>query len=119
MDLIALLTGDSARYPPCPGIVGHQHNEPASETYECRERCAFGTPFFFVDLDNDVLTFFENLLDVDSFSRIGLFQEVLSGYLFQRQKAVALRVVIYEGGIETRLNAGNFTLVDVCFFLFS
>ena len=63
MDLIALLTGDSARYPPCPGIVGHQHNEPASETYECRERCTFGTPFFFVDLDNDVLTFFENLLD--------------------------------------------------------
>ena len=54
-----------------------------------------------------------------SFARIGLFHEVLAGNLFQRQKAVTLRAIFYESGIETRLDAGNFTLVDISFFLFS
>ena len=79
----------------------------------------FIAAFFFVDLDDDLLAFLDDLGDVDSaFDLVQGNLEVLAGYFFKRQKAMTIAAVIDKGGFETGLNAGDFGLIDIGLFLF-
>ncbi len=44
--------------------------------------------------------------------------KVFAGDFFQREKTVSLSAVINEGGFKAGFDAGNFTFIDIGFFLF-
>src|SRR5690606_13736180 len=118
--LFAVLAFDSARHAAGARVVRHQHEEAAGQTDEGRERSALVAAFLLLDLYDQLLTFFENVADVDPpVRRRGVGLEVLLGDFLQRQKAVPLSAVIDEAGFETGLDARDAAFVDVRFFLFA
>ena len=61
--LDALVAFDAARNATTARIVRHQHQVTAGEADEGRQRCALVAALVLIDLDNELLTFFENALN--------------------------------------------------------
>ena len=74
--------------------------------------------FLFLHLNDQLLAFLEQFLDVQAPTGPRRSAEVFLRDLFQRQETVALRTVFDECRFETRLDAGYPAFIDVGFFLF-
>ena len=118
-DDVALLALDAARDAAGAGVVRHQHDEPAGEADEGRERRTFGAAFLLIDLDDDLLAFAQNLADLDAIARFGLLDEVFVRDFLERQETVALDAVIYEARLEARFDPSDAAFVDVRLALLS
>ena len=64
--LFAIFAFDPARYAARACVVRHQHQEATGETDECGQRGAFVAAFFFFDLNDHLLTFVEELANVEA-----------------------------------------------------
>jgi hypothetical protein len=71
-----------------------------------------------LDLDDQLLAFLEQILDVLPALGRYLRAEVLLRDLLQRQEAVALSAIFDERSLETRLYPGDAAFINVGFFLF-
>ena len=116
--LLAILALDASRHTARAGVVRHQHQEPAGETDEGRERGAFVAAFLLFDLHDQFLAFLQQVLDIEAAAVRGLRPEVFLGDLLQRQEAMALRAIFDECRFETRLYAGYSAFINIGFFLF-
>ena len=99
-------------------VVGHQYHVTASEADLSGQGCALVAALFLVDLNNDFLTFFQHITDVDA-TWPWVLDEVLAGNFFQRQKTVAFSAKVDESRFQRRLDTSDLAFVDVGFFLFA
>src|SRR4051812_25056323 len=114
---VALFTFYPTRYASAAWIVRHQHDVTTGQTYEggkCRPLIA---ALVLVDLDDKFLAFTQRFPDGDS-CRIGVrvLKEGSADFL-ERKKPVALVAIVYEGGLEAGLDAGDDALVYIAFAL--
>jgi hypothetical protein len=116
--LIAILAFDAARHAARTRVVRHQHQESSGQTDVGGERRAFVAALLLFNLNDQLLAFPEQILDVLLALGGCLGAEVLPRDLFQRQKAMALRAVFDECRFETGLYAGDPAFIDIGFFLF-
>ena len=116
--LVAVFALDAAADATGPRVVRHQHEEAACQRDERGQGRALVAAFFLLDLDDDVLTFLQDLAHVHAVA-LRLAHEVLARDFLQWQEAVTLRAVIDEAGFERGLDAGDPALIDVGFFLFA
>ena len=115
---IPVFTLDTPGDPAGTRIVRHQDHVASCETDEGGEGCPLVAAFFLLYLNDQFLAFLERILDAESAGGIlGGIAEVVTGNFFQWQKAVTVSAVINKGSFEAGLDAGNFALVDVGFFL--
>jgi hypothetical protein len=112
----ALLAFDAPRYAAAARIVGHQNQIAAREADEGGEGRALGAAFVLVHLDDQLLAFREGVLDAGA-AGVYAWLEVGSRDFLEGKEAVALAAVVYERGLEARLDAGDYTLVDIAFAL--
>ena len=47
-----------------------------------------------------------------------VFRKIFAGDLFERQETMAISTIINEGCFQTRFDPGNFTFINIGFFLF-
>src|SRR5690606_36311091 len=78
-DRVALLALDAPRDATCARVVRHQDDESAREADERRQRGAFRAALLFIDLNDDLLAFAQDLADLHTLARLGLLDEVLAG----------------------------------------
>jgi len=116
-DLVALGPLDAPRDAAGPRIVGHQDQVAASEADESGQCSALVAALLLLHLDHDLEAFLDDIGD-RRLGRIDIATEVLAGDLLEGQKAVALRTVLDEGGLEAGLDPRDPSLVDVGFFTF-
>ena len=116
---VAVLALDAPRHAAGPRVVRHQHQEAAGEADEGGQRGALVAAFLLLDLDDQLLAFLQNVLDVVAAAGGRLVAEVLARDFLDRQEALPLRAVVDEGGLEARLDAGDAPLVDVGLLLFA
>ena len=113
--LVAFFTLDTARDAAAARIVGHQDQIAAREADIRRQRGAFGAALVLVYLDDDLLAFFQRILDPGA--AIGALFEVGAADFFERHEAVALGAIIHERRFETRLETGDDAFVDIALAL--
>ena len=118
-DLATIITLDAARYTTGAGVIGHQYQIAPRQADEGGQGRALVATFFLVDLDNDFLSFTQNLLDIDAARDLDRWIEVLAGDFLHGQEAMSLGAVIDKGGFQTRLDAGDAPFVNIGFFLFA
>ncbi len=116
-ELGTFITFDAAGNTTGTRVVRHQNQVAASQTDESRQRCTLGASLFFINLHYDFVTFFDHLFDVGTAGEGVVSREVFASNLFEWQEPMALGAIIHKCGFQTWLYAGDFTLVDVCFFL--
>ncbi len=115
--LVAVFAFDPPRHAAAARVVGHQDeiaSRQADERGECR---ALGAALVFFDLDDDIGAFGHRILDTDP-AGFDVALEVGARDLLEGEKAVAFGTVVDERGLETGLDAGDDTLVDVALTLF-
>src|SRR5262249_11938400 len=81
-------------------------------------RSAFGAALFFVDLNDQLLTFFDQLLNV-AFAFTAFLREVRARDFFEREEPVPFRTELDERRFEARFDARDARFVDAGFFLFA
>ena len=116
--LVALFAFDTARHAPAAWVVGHQNQVTASQRDEGGQGCTLVATFFFFDLNQQFLAFFDHVLDLGR-ANFHAFFEVLAGNFLEWQEAMAFFAVIDEAGFQRRLDAGDDGLVDVALALFA
>ena len=97
-------------------VVGHQHNVAASQADKGGQGCALVATFFFFNLHQERLAFFDDVVDaclVDGHAS----SEILAGNLLERQEAVAVFTVVNKAGFKRRLHPGHDGLIDIAFAL--
>ena len=113
-----VVTLDAATDAATPGVVGHQHHIATGQTDEGGEGRAFVAALLFFHLDQQVLAFFDDVLDAGLRGR-HIAREVLLGDFFERQKTVAFFAVIDKTGFQRGFNPGHHRFVDVALALFA
>src|SRR5690606_34455137 len=108
-------TGNAAR----AGLVRLQHDETTGEAHERGQRRPLVAALFLVDLYDDVLAFFQDMLDFRFRTGSGVIDEVFARDFLERQETVAVGAVIDKGCLEARLDAGNLAFVDISFLAFA
>ncbi len=116
--LVAVFALDAARHSAGPRIVRHQDEKASRQADERGEGRTLVAALLLLDLDDEVLSFGEQLADVHP-PALRLLAEELLGDLLHGQEAVALRAIVDEAGLERGLYAGDAGFVDVGLFLFS
>ena len=116
---IALRADDAPGHTAGAGLVRLQDDEPAGEADEGGQRGALVAALLLVDLHNDVLAFFQDILDVGLAASLDGLDEVLAGDFLEREKTVALGAEVNERGFEAGLDARDLSFVDVGFFAFA
>jgi hypothetical protein len=116
--LIAILAFDAARHAARARVVRHQHQESSGQADVGGERRAFVAALLLFNLNDQLLAFPEQILDVLLALGRRLGAEVLPRDLFQRQEAVALSALLDERRLETGLDAGDPAFIDIGLFLF-
>ena len=106
--------GDAAR----TRVVRHQNEVATGEADKGSQRRAFVAALFFVDLDDHFLAFTQDIFDVRTAMRVVVGGEVFASDLFEGEETVTFSAVVNEGSFKARFNAGDFTFVDIGFFLF-
>ena len=115
---VAIFAFDAPRDAAGARVVGHQHQVATGQADEGGQRGALVAALFLFDLDDDFLAFVQGILDIEAAAGLACgFTEVAAGDFLERQEAVAFAAVVDKGGLETGLDAGDFTFVDVGLFL--
>ncbi len=109
---------DAARNAAATGVVGHQDHITTGQADEGREGSALVATFFFFDLDQQFLAFFDHVFDGGLAGR-NAGRKVHARDFFERQKAVALFAVIHKTGFQAGLNPGHDGFVNIAFALFA
>ena len=83
------------------------------------ESGALGAAFFLLDLNDEFLTFLDDILDAHlrhggAFFHIG---KIDAGDFLERQKTLALHTIVNKGCLQAGFHTGNLAFVDVSFFL--
>src|SRR5207248_2456155 len=107
---------DAARYAAAARIVRHQDEIAAGERDVGGEADALAAVLVLVDLDEELLAFFQCILRPPAAFAVAL--EIVAGDFLERQKTVAVGAVIDEAGFETGLDAGDDGFIDVALALF-
>ncbi len=94
--LIAVFPLDAAGNSARARVVRHQHQEAAGKADEGRERRPLVAALLFLHLNDQLLAFLQQILDVQPALVGRLRAEVFLGDFLQRQEAVALRAVFDE-----------------------
>jgi hypothetical protein len=90
----AIITFDTARDTPSTWVVWHQHQVAASQTNKGGQRGAFVTTLLFIDLNDNFLTFTQNVFDVRAAMGVIVGREIFAGNFFQREETVTLSTVV-------------------------
>jgi len=99
-----------------PADYWHQHQEAAGQAHEGGERRALVAALLLLDLDDDFLSFLDQLADAGAtLGALGARLEEVARDFLERQEAVALGAVVDESRLETRLDPRDAALVDVGF----
>ena len=101
------------------GFVGFQNDKAAGQADVGRQCGAFVAALFLVDLNDNVLTFFQDFLDIGFAAAFGLIDEVFARDFLEREEAVALGAVVNERGFEAGLDARYFAFIDIGFLSFA
>ena len=112
-----IVTFDTARNTAGARVIRHQYQVAAGQADEGRQRSAFITTLFFINLNNDFLTFTQNILNVRTTMRAVIGREVFAGNFFEGEETMTLSAVIDKRGFKARFNTSDFAFVDVRFFL--
>ena len=83
-DDLAILAGDASGYTPCAGVVRHEDKKSSSEADERRQCSTLGAALLFLHLNDDLLTFFQDVFYLDASTFLRLADEVLAGDLLER-----------------------------------
>ena len=117
LEIGAIVTLDPARDAASAWTIRHQHQIAAGEGDERGQGSALVAAFFLFHLDQQFLTFPEQIADAGAVG-VHALREVVARDFLHRQKAVAVGAVIDEAGFERLLDAGNAAFVDIGLFLF-
>ena len=98
-ELGAFLALDAARHTAAARVVGHQHHVAPGQADKGGQRCALVAALFFFDLDDQLLAFFDHIIDAGLAGRDAL-GKVLARDFFEWQKAVALFAVIDKASFQ-------------------
>ena len=98
-------------------VVWHQYQIAACQANKGSQRSAFVAAFFFINLDDNFLTFAQHIFDVRTAMRVVISREIFAGNFFEGKETVTFSAVINKGSFQARFNSGDFTFVDVRFFL--
>ena len=112
---VPVVAHDAPRHSSRTRLVRLQYDEPAGKADEGRQRSTLGAAFLLVDLDDNVLTFPENVLDVGFAAGLGGLDVILFGDFLERQEAVTVGAEVYESRLETGLDACDLSFVDIGF----
>ena len=115
---VAIIANDAARNAAGTGLVWLQDDEASGQADKGGQGGALVAALFLVDLDDNILTFFQDVSDI-GFAGFDLLDEVLAGNFLQRQEAVAISAEVYECRFEAGLDAGNLSFVNIGFFAFA
>ena len=115
---LAFFTFDTTRYTASAGVVRHQNEVTAGKRNEGCQSSAFVAAFFFFNLNDQFLSFYERITD-GCRTDINAFFEILAGNFFKREKTVAIFTVIDKTSFKARFNAGDNAFVDIGFALFT
>ena len=83
-DDLSVLAGDASGYTPCAGVVRHENKESSSEADERRQGSTLGTAFLLLHLNDDLLTFFQDVFDLDTLTFLRFADEVFAGDFLER-----------------------------------
>ena len=114
--LIALFALDPARYAAATGVVRHQDQIPAGERNVSCKRSAFVTALVLIDLDDQLATFLELVLNAAAAAFA--IAQIVAGYFLERQETVPIGTVVDEACFKAGLDAGDNRFVDVALALF-
>ena len=116
--ILPILALDAARDATGTGVVRHQHEISAGQADEGGQGRALVAALFLVDLDDDGLSFLDQLADP---GLVGIHSgsEVLLGDFLHWQEAMAFAAIFDEAGFQRRLDPGYSTQIDVGFLLFA
>ena len=118
--LIAVFAFDAPGHPTGPRVLWHRNQESAGQADKTGECGALVATLLFLDLHDNLLVDLEGVLENGLAVVVaGCIAEILLGDFLERQEAVALGAIIDKSSFEAGFDAGNLTLVDVRFFLFS
>ena len=112
-----IVTFDTARNAAGARVVRHQYQVAACQADKGGQRGAFITALFFINLNNDFLTFAQNVLNVRAAMSAVIGWEVFAGNFFEGEETMTLSAVIDKRGFKARFNTSDFAFVDVRFFL--
>ena len=117
---LAILAAHLAGHAAAAWIIGVQHQVAAGQRNVGAEGRALVVPLVFLHLHHELLAFVHQLGDVQRLAGLRSTQEVLAGYVFQREKTMALRAEIHKGSLQAGFYARDAPLVDIAplFFLF-
>jgi len=113
----ALVALDAARDAAAARVVRHQHEVAAGERDVGGERRPLVAALVLLDLDDEFLAFLQRFLD-RGLAGVDAGLEVGAGDFLERQEAVAIGTVVYEGRFEAGLDTGDDRLVDVALAFF-
>ena len=120
---VAVFTLDATRHAARTRVVRHQDQIPSGQAHEGGQRGALVATLLLLDLDDDLLTFGQRMLDavlaIVLAAAVLILVEIFLGDFLERQEAVAIAAVIDEGGFEAGLDARDAALVDVGLALFA
>ena len=117
-EFCAVVALDAAADATTTWVVGHEHHIATGQADEGGQGCTLVATFFFFHLDQELLAFFDGVLNA-GLARRHAFGEVLFGDFFEWQKAVAVFAVVHKASFERGFDAGHDRFVDVAFALFA
>ena len=117
-EFCAVVALDAAANATTTWVVGHEHHIATGQADEGGQGCALVATFFFFHLYQQLLAFFDGVLNA-CLARRHAFGEVLFGDFFEWQETVAVFAVVHKASFERRLDAGHDCFVDVAFALFA
>ncbi len=116
--LCTVITFDTARDATRTRVVWHQHQIASCQTDKGGQCGTFVATLFFIDLDDNFLTFTQNIFNVRTAMGVVVCRKIFAGDFFERKETVTLSTVIDKCSFKAWFNAGDFAFVNVRFFLF-
>ena len=114
----AVLALDAAADATAARVVGHQHDVATGQADVGGQRRALVAALFFFDLDDQLLTFPDHVLDPGLADRHA-FGKVLARDFLQRQKAMPVLAIVNKTGFERGLHPRHHRLVNIALALFA
>ena len=90
----AVIPFDTAGDPPGTRVIRHQNQIAAGQADKSGECRAFITALFFVHLNNDFLTFSQDIFDIRAAGSVVISREILAGNFFDGKETVTLCAIV-------------------------
>src|SRR5690606_27171293 len=114
---VTIFAFDAARYTAATGVIGHQYQIAAGQRDEGGQCSAFVAALILIDLNDELLTFLEHILDAGA-TAFCIVEKIAAGHFLEWQKSVPVCAVVDKGSFKRGLDASNTAFVDVAFALF-